>query len=287
MNHTKQRPNDPAVPSSRWLGVPSFVLFVSCVFNGVGWAYGIEYPQAFFGVAPVREEPRSMGIVGSVGIANEAKERDALVPSHNTCDLGLVEGDFHLPLMFPVGGQDKLCKDIRLFVGGLLIRDGKFSYGPTDVYPCQKGGTSTNIRSEPFESKWEGLYVARRPTFWVVGNNHNPRSFMLKRNIGLPPYLFPLSPSKHYVGDRSRDDRELCNDGKGFITGHWVLGIILCALGMWCSCRMYLMPDGLSDHSYFIGALIWQGLFILFFGIGCYGVISSTFKDCDMKPNAL
>ena len=106
------------------------------------------------------------------------------------------------------------------------------------------------------------------------------------RNVGLPPYLFPLPPSKHHIGDRSSDDRELCNDGKGFITGHWVLGIVLCVIGIWCSCRMYLMPDGYSDYLYFTRAFIWQGLFVVLFGFGVYAIISSTFKDCDAKPNA-
>ena len=105
-------------------------------------------------------------------------------------------------------------------------------------------------------------------------------------NVGLPPYLFPLSPSKNHINNCGRNNRELCNDGKSVIAGHWGLGIVLCVIGFWCCCKMYLMPDGLSDHVYFTRAFIWQSLFLVFFGVGIYGIISSTFKDCETKPNA-
>jgi hypothetical protein len=49
---------------------------------------------------------------------------------------------------------------------------------------------------------------------------------------------------------------------------------------------MYLIRDGRSDYFYFTRAFMWQSLFIFSFGIGLYGVISSTFKDCNMATNA-
>jgi hypothetical protein len=141
----------------------------------------------------------------------------------------------------------------------------------------------------PGKLEASGSIVASRVEY-LTKSGREPGSFGNAQvgfsNVGLPPYLFPVPPSEDHIGNRSRDDRELCNDGKGFITGHWMLGLVLCILGIWCTCRMYMLPDALSDHAYFTRAFMLQFLFLVFFGVGVYGIISTTFKDCDEKANA-
>jgi hypothetical protein len=104
-------------------------------------------------------------------------------------------------------------------------------------------------------------------------------------NIGLPPYLPPLPPSKPCVSGSSCKRKEICNDREGFITGHWILGLIFCTVGIGC-CAQSFRKSGFaptfSDFAHYAG---YQLLFVVFFSLGSYAIISTTFKDCDQKAN--
>lgn len=83
--------------------------------------------------------------------------------------------------------------------------------------------------------------------------------------------------------------KELCNDGAGFITGHWGLGILLCLVGICCSCRAFLGFAQIEDRpcfSSFARYFAYQFLFVMFFGVGLFGILSSTFKNCEILPHA-
>jgi hypothetical protein len=71
-------------------------------------------------------------------------------------------------------------------------------------------------------------------------------------------------------------------DGKGFITGHWVLGSILCFVGVCFGIKAYWRMDGYSS---LIPSFVCQFLFGVLFSIGFYGVISATFEDCNVTLN--
>ena len=67
--------------------------------------------------------------------------------------------------------------------------------------------------------------------------------------------------------------------------GHWILGIILCVIGLSC-CAQAFRTSGFAPTLNDFGRYAkWQGLFFVFFSIGMYVIISTTFKDCDTKPN--
>lgn len=114
------------------------------------------------------------------------------------------------------------------------------------------------------------------PQFWPLREEER-----FVGNVGLVRYAPPLLPRKYRVDDGSGEYQELCNDGKGFITGHWMLGLVLCVIGIWCCIRGFQHVFYDDRFSSIFRAFGYQLLFVVFFGIGLYGVVSLTFQDCE------
>jgi hypothetical protein len=104
---------------------------------------------------------------------------------------------------------------------------------------------------------------------------------------GLPSYLLPLSPREICVSGSSCKRQEICNDGKGLIAAHWILSLIFCVAGLRCCARAFRQVGDEPSIDSYIRYMAYQVLFAVLFGTGMYGIISTTFQECDVTSHAL
>ena len=204
------------------------LLAALCVVNIAWGSNGAECHLVPF-LDPIRTEARPMGHLECVPIINEAVKKKAFIPGLDSDNLVLSKNSVLSVAMVPIGTNDEFRKIGSLSVVWPLVWDRIGSHNNVCPQLRQERRAPTDVFNRPYEMKSAWACVSRWPPFGAVRSNHNPRPYLL---TGYDTDGLPLTKGDKGVNHSSRKNRELCNDGQGFVKGHWKLEIVLCLVGM-------------------------------------------------------